>query len=85
MSTEPAAQFSIEYTKTHLPCIIERVERGEEVVISRAGTPVAKIAPLTRAVRRTGRGRLRGTLVLADDWDSPETNRVVTRESGLAS
>jgi prevent-host-death family protein len=71
------AQFNIHDAKTHLSRIIERVEHGEEVIISRAGTPVARVVPLTRAARRTGRGSLRGRLVAASDWDSPEVNEAI--------
>jgi antitoxin (DNA-binding transcriptional repressor) of toxin-antitoxin stability system len=42
------------------------VEHGEEIIISRAGSPVAKVIPLTRQVSRTGRGSLAGQLVVAD-------------------
>jgi hypothetical protein len=41
---------------------------------------VAKVVPLTAHVQRTGRGSLRGRLVLADDWDSPETNAAIAAE-----
>jgi prevent-host-death family protein len=84
MSGEPAAQFNIHEAKTNLSRIIERVEHGEEIIISRAGQPVAKVIPLTRRLRRTGRGSLRGKLVLADDWDSDEVNEAVGREFGRA-
>jgi hypothetical protein len=42
-----------------------------EVVRSRDGGPDAGAMPL---VKRTGRGSVHDELVLADDWDSPETN-----------
>jgi prevent-host-death family protein len=74
MAENAAAQFNIHEAKTQLSRIIERVERGEEVVISRAGRPVAKVVPLPSRVRRTGAGALRGEITLAEDWDSPETN-----------
>ena len=45
MSSEAAAQFNIHEAKTNLSRIIDRVERGEKIVISRAGTPVAKVVP----------------------------------------
>ncbi|BCB73963.1 hypothetical protein GCM10022251_12280 [Phytohabitans flavus] len=77
MSREPAAQFNIHDAKTNLSRIIERVERGEEVIISRAGRPVAKVVPLTRMIHRLGRGSLRGRLVLADDWDSDSVNKAI--------
>jgi prevent-host-death family protein len=82
MSGEAAAQFNIHDAKTNLSRIIERVERGEEIVISRAGQPVAKLIPLPRTPRRAGRGSLRGKLVLADNWDSPEINEAIARDFG---
>jgi prevent-host-death family protein len=81
MSAEPFPQFNIHDAKTNLSRIIERVERGEEIIISRAGHPVAKVSPLVR--RRSGRGSLRGRLVLAGDWDSDETNAAIARDFGL--
>jgi prevent-host-death family protein len=83
MSTQPATQFNIHEAKTHLSRIIERVERGEEIVISRAGIPVAKVIPLHTRVRRTGRGSLADRLILADDWDSAEVNEALSREFGV--
>lgn len=84
MSAETIPQFNIHEAKTNLSRIIERVEHGEEIIISRAGHPVAKVIPLTRAARRTERGSLRGTLVLTDDWDAPEVNEAIARDFGLA-
>ncbi|MFE3542306.1 type II toxin-antitoxin system Phd/YefM family antitoxin [Nocardia sp. NPDC059177] len=77
MAGSAAEQFNIHDAKTNLSRIIERVEQGEEIVISRAGTPVAKVVPLSRRVNRTGRGSLRGRVDLSGDWDSPETNAAV--------
>ena len=84
MTVDPArAQFNIHDAKTNLSRIIDRVEHGEEIVISRAGTPVAKLVPLAHEVRRTGRGSLSGRLRLDDGWDDAETNEAVAREFGL--
>jgi len=83
VSGESAPQFNIHEAKTHLSRIIERVERGEEIIISRAGHPVAKLIPLTRAVHRTGRGSLRGKLVLTDGWDAQDVNEDIARDFGL--
>lgn len=84
MTGEAAAQFNIHEAKTNLSRIVERVERGEEIVISRAGNPVAKVVPLTGKARRAGRGSLRDTLVLTDDWDAPEVNQAIARDFGLS-
>lgn len=80
---EPQHQFNIHEAKTQLSRIIERVERGEEVVISRAGTPVAKVVPLPARARRQGRGALRGRLFMADDWDSTQINDEIADEFGM--
>ena len=85
MVAEGSSQFNIHEAKTNLSRIIERVEHGEEIIISRAGTPVAKVVPLTRAVNRTGRGSLRGQLVMAPDWDSDQVNEAIAADFGLVS
>lgn len=79
-----AEQFNVHEAKTHLSRILERVERGEEIIISRAGHPVAKVVPLVRRVDRIGRGSLRGQLVLDSDWDSDETNAEIAEAFGSA-
>jgi prevent-host-death family protein len=84
MSSDAAAQFNIHDAKTNLSRIIDRVEHGEEIIISRAGNPVAKVIPLTRRVTRVGRGSLAGKLVVADDWDSRDVNESLAADFGLA-
>jgi prevent-host-death family protein len=55
--------------KTHLSRLVERVEGGEEIIIGRAGKPVAKLVPFqeNRAPRRPG--ALEGKIWIADDFD----------------
>jgi prevent-host-death family protein len=85
MGSEAAAQFNIHEAKTNLSRIIERVEHGEEIVISRAGQPVAKVIPLVRRVNRTARGSLRGRLTISDDWDSAEVNEAIADDFGTTA
>jgi prevent-host-death family protein len=85
MAGEAAEQFNIHEAKTNLSRIIERVERGEEIVISRAGRPVAKVVPLAGKVQRSGRGSLRGQLVLAPDWDCDAVNAAIAADFGVTS
>jgi prevent-host-death family protein len=85
MSAEAGSHFNIHEAKTHLSRIVKRVERGEETVISRAGTPVAKIIPFPTPARRRDRGSLAGKIALAEDWDSAEVNEEVAGEFGLTS
>jgi len=83
MSSEALAQFNIHDAKTNLSRIIDRVEHGEEIIISRAGHPVAKVVPLTHRVDRVGRGSLSGALVVTEDWDSREVNDAIASDFGL--
>jgi len=83
MVADSSAQFNIHEAKTNLSRIIDRVEHGEEIIISRAGTPVAKVVPLNRRVHRNARGSLRGQLVMAPDWDSDEVNDAIAADFGM--
>jgi len=83
VSAQPLEQFNIHDAKTNLSRIIERVERGEEIVISRSGTPVAKVVPLAGRFLRGGRGCLAGQLVLEPDWDAPEVNEAIADDFGM--
>ncbi|MGC4949847.1 type II toxin-antitoxin system Phd/YefM family antitoxin [Streptomyces sp. DT224] len=66
---EAARQYNVHEAKTHLSRILEQVATGEEVVISKAGEPVAKVVPLRTRVARTGRGSLRGQIRIGHDFD----------------
>ena len=62
---------NIHAAKTHLSRLVERVEAGEEVVIARAGRPVARLVPY-RAVRGPRiPGQWAGKVWIADDFDDP--------------
>ena len=82
MSAE-AVHYNMHEAKTHLSRIIERVERGEEIIIDRAGTPVARIVPLVRRVNRAAIGSLAGQLDLSGDWDSASTNAGIAADFGI--
>ena len=65
-------QVNIHAAKTHLSRLVERVEAGEEVVIARAGRPVARLVPYrTRRAPRTP-GLWRGRVRLAADFDATD-------------
>jgi len=55
-----ATTVTIHEAETHLSNLIEQAERGEEVVISRDGKPVAKITALDQPVPQSRLGFLKG-------------------------
>lgn len=68
-----APTVNIHHAKTHLSQLLEQVEQGQEVVIARAGHPVARLAPLQprpRAIAPPGSLAGQGFWV-AEDFDAP--------------
>lgn len=64
---------NIHEAKTHLSRLLEAIERGEEVIIARAGQPIAALTAY-RPVRRriAAPGSMKGSeWLLADDFDAP--------------
>ena len=60
--------------KTNLSALLDKAVAGEEVVIARAGKPLARLLPLTAAASKSGirlGGLKRAKLKLADDFHAP--------------
>ena len=60
---------NITEAKAQLSALIERVRRGEEIVIGKAGQPVAKLVPFERPAEPRRPGALRGKIRIASDFD----------------
>lgn len=68
-TTHAQRQYNVHEAKTHLSRILQLVETGEEVFISRGGKPVAKVVPLRTTVNRTDYGVFEGQIHIPDDFD----------------
>ncbi len=62
---------NIHEAKTHLSRLLERVSQGEEIVIAKAGKPVARLVAVTEKPKRREPGSAKGTLWYSDDFDAP--------------
>lgn len=60
---------SIHEAKTHFSKLIARAEAGEEIVVRRGATPVAKIVAYREPTEPRRPGRLKGQIALAPDFD----------------
>ncbi len=68
---------NVHEAKTHLSRLLEQVAQGEEVIIGKAGKPVAKLVPYLPQREPRKPGALKGQIWMADDWDSDEVNREI--------
>jgi len=63
--------------KTHFSKLLQRVQAGEEVVIARAGRPVARLVPVREAGKRRVPGTAKGKIRIAPDFDAPLPGEVL--------
>ena len=64
--------FNIHDAKTHFSKLLERVLNGEEVVIAKAGKPVARILPFVTADTSPRLpGIDKGKVIIMPDFDAP--------------
>lgn len=69
-----AASVNVYEAKTHLSQLLDRAAAGEEIVIARAGRPIARLVPLSGASSRERvPGAWRGKVSIADDFDELPT------------
>jgi prevent-host-death family protein len=71
------AQVNIHEAKTHLSKLLTRVAAGEEIVISKAGKPVARLVPLKHDMEQRTPGLDSGLLTVPDDFDSPLPSEIM--------
>lgn len=67
----PKKTVNIHEAKTHLSRLLNRVEHGDEIVIARAGRPVARLVPISTTAPMRVLGGARGGVWIAEDFDAP--------------
>lgn len=66
--------YPVHEAKARLSQLLRDVEAGEDVVITRAGTPVVRLTAVSRGggtAEDHGFGSLAGQIRIADDFDTP--------------
>ncbi len=64
-------EVNIREAKAHLSRLLDRVAEGEEITITRAGVPVAKLVAVETKNKTRPLGMDRGKVWVADDFDAP--------------
>ncbi len=68
---------NVHEAKTHFSKLLSRVEAGEEIVIAKAGRPVARLVPFAeKQIQRTP-GSAKGKIWIAPDFDAPLPDEIL--------
>jgi len=73
---------NIHEAKTNLSKLLEEIGRGAEIVIAKAGKPVARLSPVGRARNRRKLGVLAGKFTVPPDFDAPLPDDVTAEFEG---
>jgi prevent-host-death family protein len=79
------AKVNVHEAKTHLSKLVDQAGAGKEIVIAKAGKPVAKLVPLEEHRPPRKKGLLKGKIQVADDFDAPLPPDVVGAFEGSRS
>ncbi len=63
------AQVNLYEAKTHLSSLVVRVAAGEEIVIAKNGTPMARLVPVEKPKARRVPANVGKITYIADDFD----------------
>jgi prevent-host-death family protein len=66
-----ANTVNIHQAKTHLSRLIDEVAAGAEIIIAKAGKPMARLSPISAPARKKRLGLLKGKIKVADDFNAP--------------
>lgn len=64
-------RVNIHEAKTHLSKLLQRVMNGEEIIIAKAGKPVARLLPYQPEPAPRTPGNDSGKVVIGADFDEP--------------
>lgn len=75
-------KVNIHEAKTNLSRLIERVIQGEEIVISKAGKPVARLVQFSQKNTKRRLGLMKGKIQVGEDFDAPLPMSVIEEFEG---
>jgi prevent-host-death family protein len=74
--------INIHEAKTHLSKLVEEVSEGKEVIIAKAGKPMARLVPVRSGRKRRRLGPLAGKFSVPADFDAPLPEEVIALFEG---
>jgi prevent-host-death family protein len=73
---------NIHAAKTHLSRLVDEVAAGEEIVIAKAGKPLARLVPFASTREPRQPGLMKGKLWIAEDFDEPLPEEIMAAFRG---
>jgi prevent-host-death family protein len=74
--------INIHEAKTHLSRLVEQAAAGREVIIAKAGKPLARLVPLSAVPRPKKLGQLKGRIKVPDNFNDPLDARTLALFQG---
>ena len=74
--------YNIQEVKANLPRLLEEVDSGAEVLISREGKPLARISRVDVSLPKIRFGVLKGKVKVAEDFDAPLPEELISEFEG---
>ena len=68
---------NIHEAKTHLSRLLARVMGGEEIIIAKAGKPIAKLVPYGIPNKQRVPGTAKGKIWISEDFDGPLPDEIL--------
>ncbi len=77
--------INIHEAKTHLSKLLQQVLLGEEIIIAKAGEPIAKLVPFAEKPTKRIPGTAKGQLWIAPDFNAPLPPEILDAFEGQES
>ncbi|MDO9567380.1 MAG: type II toxin-antitoxin system prevent-host-death family antitoxin [Candidatus Desulfaltia sp.] len=74
--------FNIQEAKTHLSSLLQAVASGTEVIIAKAGKPMARLSRIEENRPQIRFGVLKGKAMVSDDFDAPLPDNILSEFEG---
>ncbi len=63
--------IDINQAKKRLPELVEKTISGDEIIITKAGQPIAKLIGIPKRDKKRQFGTAKGLIKISDDFDKP--------------
>ncbi len=70
-------QVNIHEAKTQFSKLIARIQQGDEIIIAKAGRPVARLVPIAESTKERTPGSAKGKMKISSDFNDPLPDEIL--------